>query len=178
MGATTEVLSKSISWGEYILILVTLGTQDFPFDRLLKEIDRLIEENVITERVYAQIGYSSYSPKHFETVQFLPFEGFEEKLDASSTVITHAGTGTIVTALKKGKKVIAVSRLKKYGEHVDDHQTEIVNLFSEQKFILGVLEVELLEQAIKKLPQFTPQPYKSGNDKIIQTIETFVNSKL
>ena len=52
-------------------------------------------------------------------------------------IITHGGVGTITDALKLGKKIIAVPRLSKYKEHVNDHQLQIIENFSEKGFIVG-----------------------------------------
>lgn len=62
-------------------------------------------------------------------------------------MITHGGTGAIIGAVKKGKKVIAVPRLVKYGEHVDNHQMQIIKQFSEMNLIYGVLDCDRLEEA-------------------------------
>ena len=87
------------------MIFVTLGSQKFQFNRLLKEIDRLIEENEVNEEVFAQIGYSDYQPKNYHYKNFLDREEFNEIMSRCDKVITHGGTGAIVGAIKKGKKV-------------------------------------------------------------------------
>jgi UDP-N-acetylglucosamine transferase subunit ALG13 len=153
------------------LILLSLGTQDFTFDRLLREIDRLIENGVIKEDVFAQIGYSHYKPKHYSTKPFTDFQEFDALLEECSFLITHGGTGTIVGGLKKGKKIIAVPRLKQYNEHVDDHQKEIIGYFSENKLIIGLDQVEELETAISQIDFFQTKKFISGNEKIIGLID-------
>ena len=52
-------------------------------------------------------------------------------MEKANIVITHGGTGAIIGAVKKGKKVIAVPRLAKYGEHVDDHQLQLIKQFDD-----------------------------------------------
>ncbi|WP_281884347.1 PssE/Cps14G family polysaccharide biosynthesis glycosyltransferase [Paenibacillus sp. YYML68] len=156
------------------MILVSLGTQDFPFNRLLEEIDRLIDRGFIQEDVFAQVGYSQYEAKHYRTQKFTDFNQFDELLDQCSILITHGGTGTIVSALKKGKKIIAVPRLKKHNEHVDDHQTEIIELFSKQNLIIGLNEVAELEQALQKIHSMEFNTFVSGNETIIQIIDDFI----
>lgn len=100
------------AWGEFIrMIFVTTGSQKFQFNRLLQKIDLLIEEGMIREEVFAQIGVSDYQPKHYEYRRFLDREGFTGKLRECQMVITHGGTGVIIGAVKQGKKVIAVPRL-------------------------------------------------------------------
>ena len=108
------------------MIFVTLGSQKFQFNRLLIAIDELIERKVINEEVYAQTGYSDYKPKFYKYKYFMDRDEFADYETKANIVITHGGTGAIIGAVKKGKKVIAVPRLKKYGEHVDDHQVQIV----------------------------------------------------
>ena len=156
------------------MIFVTLGSQKFPFDRLLAELDRLFEAGYITQPVFAQTGYSTYTPRHFSSEAFLDREGFAEKMSQADLVITHAGTGAIIGAVKQGKKVIAVPRLSKYGEHVDDHQTQIIDQFNEMDLILGLSDVSLLESALREIPQRQFGSYVSNTHRIIADIEEFL----
>lgn len=157
------------------MIFVTLGSQKFQFNRLLKEIDQLIEENEITEEVFAQIGYSDYQPKNYQYKQFLDRDEFNELMNNCDKVITHGGTGAIVGAVKKEKKVIAVPRLAKYGEHVDDHQLQIVEQFTELNFIQSVYEVSELKKGLKDLAEINFKQYVSNTDSIIKSIEKFIS---
>ena len=104
------------------MIFVMTGSQEFSFDRLLKEVDRLTGEKFINETVFAQTGCSDYKPKNYGFARYINNKEFEEKIRMSRIIVTHAGTGNIITALRMRKKVIAVPRYAKYGEHVDDHQ--------------------------------------------------------
>lgn len=108
-----------------------MGSQKFQFNRLLQAVDALVENGTITDRVLAQIGYSDYMPQHYEYKDFMDRDEFSSEMEQADIVITHGGTGVIIGALKKGKKVIAVPRLAKYGEHVDDHQLQIIGQFKE-----------------------------------------------
>lgn len=159
------------------MILVTVGSQKFQFNRLLEEVDRLIENNIIKEEVFAQIGVSDYIPKNYKYKDFMTQDEFSKKIDESTLLITHAGTGVIVNALKKEKKVIAVPRLAKYGEHVDDHQIQLVDEFKELNFIEPAYETEEIEQALKKINKTKYNKYISNTDKIIESIEKFIEEK-
>ena len=108
------------------MIFVTVGSQKFQFNRLLQKIDELIDQKVITEEVFAQIGVSDYKPRNYEYTDFTTQEEFLKKIEECDLVITHAGTGVIVNSVKRGKKVIGTPRLEKYGEHVDDHQIQLI----------------------------------------------------
>lgn len=155
------------------MIFVTLGSQKFQFNRLLIEIDKLIENKSIKDEVYAQIGYSNYTPKNYNYTTFLTREEMLDKVKESNIVITHGGTGAIITALKNGKKVIAVPRLKEYGEHVDNHQLQIVKQF-EGELISVVYNIGDLGKELSKLPEKDFKQYKSNTDQIIQSIEQYI----
>lgn len=117
-------------------IFITLGSQKFQFNRLLKAVDELCEKGTVdAEDVFAQIGYSDYLPKNFSYKKFLDRDEFSNEMEKANIVITHGGTGAIIGAVKKGKKVIAVPRLAKYGEHVDDHQLQLIKQFDDLNLI-------------------------------------------
>ena len=88
------------------MIFITLGSQKFQFDRLLKEVDRLIADGVVQEKVFAQIGASEYLPQNYTYERFLDRQHFAQIMDQCDSVITHGGTGVIIGAVKKGKKVV------------------------------------------------------------------------
>ena len=156
------------------MIFITLGSQKFQFNRLLKEVDRLISKKIIKEEVIAQIGVSDYKPKNYKYYDFMTQEEFKKNIDKSSVVITHEGTGAIITALKSDKKVIAVPRLAKYGEHVDDHQIQLINEFKELNFIEPVYEIEELEQAFLSIKKKKYNKYISNTQKIIDDINDYL----
>lgn len=156
------------------MIFVTLGSQNFQFNRLLIEIDRLVEEGKITEEVFAQIGYSDYKPKNYCYKEFLDRDEFADIMSKCDKVITHGGTGAIIGAVKKGKKVIAAPRLAKFGEHVDDHQLQIVEQFEKMNFIKYVDHEGELEKLILNIDKASFQNYKSNTLNIISSIEKFV----
>ena len=156
------------------MIFITLGSQKFQFDRLLKAVDDLMEQGVITEEVFAQSGYSTYVPKHYPIKAFLNREEFTQMQDRADIVITHGGTGAIIGAVKKGKKVIAVPRLAKYGEHVDDHQLQLVGQFQEQNLICGIKNCEELDSALEYVETAKFQRYTSNTKTIIDDIEAFL----
>lgn len=158
------------------MIFVTLGSQKFQFNRLLKEIDRLIEEHEITEEVFAQTGYSDYQPQNYKYKEFLDRDAFNEIMSRCDKVITHGGTGAIVGAVKKEKKVIAVPRLAKYGEHVDNHQLQITQQFTELKFIQSVYDVSELKNCLKHLDEIKLRKYISNTNSIIESIDKFLYS--
>ena len=159
------------------MIFVTLGSQKFQFNRLLKKLDELVENKEITDEVFAQIGYSDYKPINYEYKDFIDREEFKNMMEKSKIVIAHGGTGAIITAVKQGKKVIAIPRLSKYGEHVDDHQLQLVNEFEESGIIKAVYEIEDLGEALQTINEMKFTKYQSNTENIINDIEIFINKK-
>ncbi len=137
------------------MIFVPLGTQAMDFSRCLRMLDEMIEHYHITEQVIVQMGNSTYKSKNFEVLPFVPEETFKEYIARASVVISHAGSGALFGSIKKGKKVIAVARLKQYHEMIDDHQTELTRKLSEGGYIID--GTYSLVEAWSKLDGFVPQ---------------------
>lgn len=157
------------------MILVLLGTQNNSFHRLLEEIERLIRNKTISEEVIVQAGYTKYESENMKMLDFISNEELEELQKNANIIITHGGVGSIITSLKMEKKVIAVPRLHEYGEHVNNHQKEIVEKFHKNGNIIGIETVEELEEAIKKVKEFKPMHYTKDNSNMLEIIEKFVD---
>ncbi len=158
------------------MIFVTLGSQKFQFDRLLKKIDELLDEGIIKDEVFAQIGASTYLPQNYKYTRFMDREEFSKCIENASLVVTHGGTGVIIGAVKKGKKVIAVPRLAKFGEHVDDHQLQLLHQFDDLGIICSCYDVEKLNECIHEVQNKTYKPYVSNTGAIIDSIEGFLKT--
>ena len=103
-------------------------------------------------------------------------ETLDNLIDEANLIITHGGVGSIIIALKKHKKVVAVPRLHKFNEHVNDHQRQIINVFNQKKYLLGIQNVEDLPEALNEIKSFTPEEYKGDNQKMIKIIEDFIDN--
>lgn len=159
------------------MIFVTVGSQKFQFNRLLKAIDMLVKNKDISEEVFAQIGYSDYYPQNFNWKKFLDREEFIKLETEANIVVTHGGTGAIVGAIKKRKKVIAIPRLSRYGEHVDDHQTQIINEFQKQNLIYGLKDCNKLLNALEYVKSHKFNIYTSNTKKVEDSIERFIKEE-
>ena len=158
------------------MIFITVGSQKFQFNRLLRKIDDLIQNGVIAEKVFAQVGYSDYIPRNFAYKQFLDREEFAAMLTHADIVITHGGSGSIVGAVKNGKKTIAIPRKAKYKEHVDDHQMQIIEQFSKNNLICACEDCEKLEEALMTVRKTQYKSYQSSTKDIINSIIKFIES--
>ena len=160
------------------MIFVTVGTQKFKFDRLLRIVDEFIENGVICEKVFAQIGTCSYIPKNYEYVKFLSPEEYDKCLKDCSYVIAHAGVGSIHSALKLNKKILVVPRISKYNEHIDDHQCEIARKYGELGLCVVANGEDDFKLALDAIPKFISKRFSfidSNDSKILIDIDKYLN---
>ena len=136
------------------MILVLLGTFHIPFKRPLVALERLCASGKINEEVIVQNGHTQFSSPHLKTFPFIDPALLDKFYDSARLIITHAGTGSIIKGLKKKKKVIAIARLHRLGEHIDDHQLEILNQFAGSNYILPWRENERLEEVLQRAESF------------------------
>ena len=88
------------------MIFVCTGSRNYQFDRLIKKLDELIEEKVIKDEVFAQIGDGTYIPKNMQYKKFVDADEYKQFQQNAEIVITHGGTGSIVGALKNKKMLL------------------------------------------------------------------------
>ena len=163
------------------MILVLLGTQNNSFNRLLEEIEKNIDAGNIIDKVVVQAGFTKYNSDKMEIFDMIPQEELDGLIKEADLVITHGGVGSIMSAVKAGKNVIAVPRLKKYGEHVNDHQLEIINTFKNQGIIIGINDVAELAQALSEVKVLgtRPKSFRTQQDnKIVQIIDDFIQNDI
>ncbi len=156
------------------MIFISLGTQNHSFERLLKEIEECIDLGIITQKVIIQAGYTQFFSNKMEVFDYVDADTFATHINECELFICHGGVGSILTAIQQGKKVIAIARLKKYKEHVNDHQVEIIQNFHNLKYILGCSDISLLKEALRMVGNFNPEVYKKNNTAFCQLIETLL----
>ena len=156
------------------MILVTLGTQDKEFTRLLKAIDKAIDEKKIKDKVIVQAGFTKYKSKNMEIFDYISSTELEKLVKECDILITHGGVGSILMGLNNNKKVIAAARLSKYGEHTNDHQIQIIKEFKNRGYIIELDDFNKLSDIIKNIKSFKPTKYKSNNDNFVNNIEKYI----
>lgn len=102
------------------MIFATLGSQ-LPFDRFLKMLDE-VAPSLYSEEIVAQAIPGDYTPRHFHLTGFITPSDFDEYVRRARIVVSHAGMGTIISALKLGKPIVVVPRRVDMGEIRSDHQ--------------------------------------------------------
>jgi UDP-N-acetylglucosamine transferase subunit ALG13 len=152
-----------------------VGSQKFQFNRLLEEMDRvMIEQSLDKTSVFGQIGESTYNPQNFNYTKFLDKKDFDNNLEQCNLLITHGGTGSIINGLKKNKKIIAVPRDKKFAEHIDNHQYEIIEQFAEAKLIYPLYNIENIGEVIKNIGEHEFNLYESNTERFVKELESQV----
>lgn len=157
------------------MIFVCVGSREYQFNRLLKKIDDLIESNEINDEVFAQIGQSTYEPKNYNFCRFLSVEDFKKYQKNADLIISHGGTGALIGALKLGKQVIAVPRLAKFGEHIDDHQIQVASILDKEGYLITVLDMDKLKPAIEKLFKNPIKKRYNKPSEVLKIITKFIN---
>jgi len=145
------------------------------FSRCLRMLDDMIEYYNIKEEVIVQLGNSKYESSHFKVLPFLPEEEYRNYINRARIVISHAGSGALFSSLSRGKCVIAVARLKKYHEMINDHQTELTRKLSEEGYIID--GTYSLIDAWKQIESFRPRKLDISNT-IPQRLEEMIDKWL
>ena len=157
------------------MIFVTLGTQDKNFDRLLIAIDKEIKKGNIKEKVIVQAGTTDFKSDDMEIFDLISKEEFEKLMSKCDLLITHGGVGSIVTGLKLNKKIIAVPRLKKFNDNTNDHQVQIVENFDKAGYIVGVMDLDKLDEGLERIKKFKPKKFKSNTENMIKLIDKYIS---
>ena len=114
------------------MIFVTVGTHEQQFNRLIKAVDGLKRDGIITEDVVMQTGFSNYEPKYCKWYKLIPYQQMEQYVRDAHIVITHGGPASFIMPLQMGKIPIVVPRQQQFGEHVNDHQLEFARNVAER----------------------------------------------
>ena len=164
------------------MIFITVGTHEQPFDRLLKCIDKLVEEGKIKEEIICQKGYTDYEPRNYKAEKLIPYEQMQENIEKAQIIITHGGPASFIAPLSIGKIPIVVPRKKEFNEHVNNHQLDFSKEVEKRmKNIIVVETDEEIEDAIinyekkvKKLSNKNNSNNKVFNDRLKEEIEKII----
>jgi len=159
------------------MVFVTLGNQNFQFKRLLINIEKLKKEGVLKQKIVAQVGHTNFQSNLIETRELLSKEEFNQYIKKAEFIICHAGTGSIISAIKNNKKVIVAARLAEHNEHIDDHQLEIKSAFEQKGYILGTNnDMSDLSEKVVMLNEFLPKEFISNNEKFNQNLISIIKT--
>ncbi len=157
------------------MIFLTVGTL-FPFDRLVCAVDDAVESGVIDQPIFAQIGKTDYKPRNMDFTVSLNKDVFDRKAADAGYIISHAGVGSIIMALEHKKPLLVMPRLKRYKEHVNDHQVGTARKFSELGHILVAYDTDELPERIRQLKTFVPKERKANPEAVADRIRRFLET--
>jgi beta-1,4-N-acetylglucosaminyltransferase len=124
-------------------VLVTVGTNEAPFDRLVHAAAGLTGESVVVQH-----GSSRVRPHGARCVDYVPFEAFDALVASARVVVTHAGIGSVAAALAHGRRPIVVPRLRRLGEAVDDHQVSFARRLEQASLVTVVEDLDQLPEVV------------------------------
>jgi len=158
-----EAYVKSLSQGYFCrwlnLILVMVGTNPYPFTRLIEKVIEWAEKT--GEHVIVQSGHTPVTSNVIEHHSFLDHSKILQLMSNADVVITQGGFGSLQDCMKTGVKTIAVPRLIELGESPDD-QTEIVNALAEENRVVPLFDVTKLAEAIQTAKNMKTKTVKTN----------------
>ena len=119
------------------MIFLTIGTHE-PFDRLIRAVDDWCALRGTGAQIFGQITEpkaGAWRPRHFKWVARLAPQDYEERCAASRLIVSHAGMGTILTALSHAKPIVIMPRRGHLHETRNDHQFTTVRMLGNRSGI-------------------------------------------
>ena len=160
------------------MIFVVLGTWEGPFVRPLVQIEEAVRRGLIAKPVVVQSGRTSYASADLELVPFYGSQELEQMYEQAALVICQAGVGSIMLGLRKQKKVIAIARRSKFDEHIDDHQLEILDVFSKSGAVLPWNGDGDLPDVLRRAENFLSAGYPFSEEKISRSILDYLDANV
>lgn len=160
------------------MIFVTFGTFHCEFLRPLRIIEKAVIEGKVNEEIIVQSGHTTFNSSYLKIIPFFTKPALSKLYDDARIVVSHAGAGSILTGLRKGKKLIVIPRLKKFNEHVDNHQLDILEVYASMHYILPWYKNENFEEMLEKINDFTPAPYISDKQKLLDFLIEYIDEEV
>lgn len=157
-------------------ILVLVGTIQLPFTRMLTEIENYFIQFPNIE-IDAQIGHTAFESSFIKTSDFIKFDELQKLYIDADLIITHAGVGSIMQGLKLNKKMIVCARYSELGEHVDNHQLEILKNFSSKNYIIPWFKEDSIGNIISQTDTFPFKDFVSNKKPILEYLINYINIK-
>lgn len=129
------------------MIFATVGTHAQPFARFFTIVQAVQE---LGHEVVLQYGHNP-APRNLPSARaFMPYQEIVAHVEAADAVMTHAGVGSLLTARRAGHCPIVLARLRRHGEHVDDHQDELTRRLAPLGHVLLVDDPTQVAQALAR----------------------------
>lgn len=157
-----------------IKLFVPLGTQKFPFGRIITALNELIEQGGYkADEIVMQSALYPIEPI-FTHFGLIPNEDFNLYMSEAEVVVTHSGVNSIISCMKLCKPLVVCPRLHEYGEHVDNHQMEIATLMRDKYDVLICTNMKDLPELIEKAKTHKYKPWVSHKKELLNTISKLI----
>ena len=160
------------------MIFVTLGTNDKPFVRLIAAVEDAVRRGVIKDEVHQQSGFTKYESDVIRIFPYIDRNEFADYMNRADLVICHGGAGTIFTALSLHKRILGAARRMDEGEHVNDHQIQLLQAFEDQGYLIYMKDLSDITPYLKQAETFEPRVYQSHRDEMVSLIETWIDKNV
>jgi len=151
------------------MIYVTVGTMFMDFTRLINAMDTIAQSS--DEEVIIQTGMDSTTPNHASHFDFKPREEVQAIQARARMIVCHAGIGSVKDALAAQRPFIVVPRLKRWREHMNDHQLELARAVESRGWGRMVLDIDELSELCATPPPM-PSDYRSMSTPLVESIRT------
>lgn len=153
------------------MIYVTVGTMFLDFPRLILRADEIAAET--GERVLVQIGLGKTLPEHCEYFDFKPRDEVLALQREARVIVSHAGIGSVLDALTAKRPLVVVPRLRRFNEHMTDHQMDVAEAVEGRGWGRMVLDMADLAEACAS-PQPAPQSYRPAKSRLVSAVRDVV----
>ena len=155
------------------LVFATVGAT-LPFDRLVNMVDNARAAGLLPERIVMQCGRGGTQLPGVECHESLPFDEMKQILRRADIVICHGGTGSLITALREGCRVVAIARRFDRGEHYDDHQSEITEAFVNRGLIAAADNDEEFAAALQLVRSRNPKCATTDPSALVGFLQDYI----
>jgi UDP-N-acetylglucosamine transferase subunit ALG13 len=129
------------------VIFVTVGSTEIGFPRLIEALAALPGD-----QLSVQHGPVPPPAHAAEAIAYLSFERVVERMEAADVVVSHAGVGSILCAMRAGHTPVVVPRSRRLFETVDDHQMEFARALADEGKVITVFDESALAGAVASVP--------------------------
>lgn len=157
-----------------IKLFVPLGTQKFPFGRIITALNHLVDQGKYqADEIVMQSALYPIKPM-FTHFGLIPNDEFNRCMKEAEVVVTHSGVNSIISCMEKGKPLVVCPRLHEYGEHVDNHQMEIATLMRDKYDVLICTDMKDLPELIEKAKTHKYKPWVSHREGLLTVINGLI----